>query len=93
MTKADIKEILGEPNSIKSAFRYKENADPIGKFFVNAMFDGWHEKWYYGKKPSILSSIIPFYPFGVPSQSYIIYFDDKNKVVWYTAPQENHDDK
>lgn len=92
MSKAEIKEILGEPNSVKSAFQYKDDADPIGKFFVNAMFDGWYEKWYYGKKPSILGTIIPFYPFGVPSKSYIVYFNDKNKVVRYSGPIGNVDD-
>ncbi|MEJ2158613.1 MAG: hypothetical protein P8X96_25080 [Desulfobacteraceae bacterium] len=93
MTKDEIEETLGKPNSIKSAIRYEDGASLIGKFFINAMFDGWYEKWYYGKDPSILSSIIPFYPFGSPRKTYIVYFDKEGRVAGYLEPSDNGNDK
>jgi outer membrane protein assembly factor BamE (lipoprotein component of BamABCDE complex) len=89
MTKAEIEETLGKPNSKKSAIRYQDDASLLGKLLINAMFDGWYEKWYYGKDPSILSSIVPFYPFGPPNKTYIVYFNKDGRVAGYLEPSDD----
>jgi outer membrane protein assembly factor BamE (lipoprotein component of BamABCDE complex) len=93
MTKSEVRSLLGKPSSIKSAFSYEENANPLEKFFVNAVFDGWYEKWYYGKAPSTLGTLIPFYPFGSPSGAYIVYFDKNETVVAFSSPANRKDPK
>jgi hypothetical protein len=49
-------------------------------------YTGFYEKWYYGKTPSIIGSLIPFYPFGIRSESFIAYFDKNEKVVAFSSP-------
>jgi outer membrane protein assembly factor BamE (lipoprotein component of BamABCDE complex) len=84
MTKIEVEKAIGKPDSIVSEFEYDENQSFIGKAIVNTLFDGWHEKWCYGKS-SIVTNIF-LIPFGPPGNIYIVYFDKNGKVVGLRCP-------
>ncbi len=86
MNKTEVEKTLGKPDSIVSEFNHDEGQSSIGKAIVNTLFDGWYEKWCYGKS-SIISNFF-LIPFGPPGNIYVVYFDKNGNVIGLRKPMK-----
>jgi outer membrane protein assembly factor BamE (lipoprotein component of BamABCDE complex) len=86
MKKEDIKNILGNPDTIIYNLEYKEDQNLLGKIIVNFLYDGWYEKWCYGKNSILTSNFL--LPFGPHGDIYIVYFNKEGKVVGFRQPKK-----
>ena len=84
MTKTEVEKALGKPDSIISEFKHGEGQSFFGKAIVNTLFDGWYEKWCYGKSSIVTSFFLT--PFGPPGNIYIVYFNKNGKVTGLRYP-------
>ena len=84
MTKNEVEQILGKPDSIISEYKHDEEQNVIALAIANTIFDGWFEKWCYGKS-SILTTYLVI-PFGPPGNIYVVYFDKNGEVVGLRKP-------
>jgi hypothetical protein len=87
MSKSDVSEILGKPQSSSEPFQVQPNPtnsvmeNVAGGVILKTAFDGWFERWEYGHFGLMENFLIP------SDKAFIVYFGSDGKVVGLRRPK------